>query len=284
MGCAASLPVSIEVAIDQAQTNPAKGLASINSALGQSKHDENCKKNIPKVFELLPKAVGSLSVKDEDVKAVATACTVIERCVNLANDPSVGFSAPTLDAAHVDQCTNQLTILMKNALEKCMASFNESGVAIKACSSDIKAIAAAMKALLKLEDHATSCRNMFNMSGMTVAVNCMKRDSGLTMDCKHALLSMFATLLESPDCVHTFIGVKGTYELLPYCGDPKIAANQEFQQLCMQVLETCISSGQEVKNKAEVQSAIQTVKNKPESSWGFTFSRQLSGSSSCSRN
>lgn len=262
--------------MEEVKSRPAAGLTHLNFALGQPSEEEICKTSAPKVFELLPKAIGSLAVAGSDVKAITAACAVIERCVKLVNDPSVGACPPTIAAGHVQQCTENLIRLAKKALDKGRKTHNEHFMEDEECSKFVTVIAAGLQSLLNLEDHAASCRNVFKLGGMKVAIDCVAQNSGLTLDAQRALVRLFAALLEAPGdaqraLVSDFSSKGGTYALVPYCADPRsYGVGREFQQECVEVLEICIKSGSEVKNKADVEGAL--LKASDGSGWGWAKS------------
>merc|ERR1719183_340532 len=126
---------------------------------------EAAKKNVPHVFAVLPKTIGSLnwtmSPKADHQKAVIDAGALIERCVKLVNDPAVGEQSPAIDTRNLKRCIKCLSTFLKQV--QVQADGGEShrlyAVDDQNSSAGAKAIAAAMRALFDLEDHqAAACR------------------------------------------------------------------------------------------------------------------------------
>jgi hypothetical protein len=262
MGCAGGKP-SVEASMQEATANPQQGLRVLKDALEQGANagQEDAKNIVPQVFELLPKAIGGLKVTDR--KAVVSAGAVIELCVKLVNDPSVGDHSPRIDPENVKECINHLSSLLKQVQIQSYKSYASDCANDPDSSAVARAIARAVKALLKLEDQAATCRQEVAKGGLRVAVSCMKTHSGLTPTAKTALLTMFAALLEEPKSAQDLIDNQGIYVLLPYCLEPSMCgASKEFQLLCTELLENCIKNGHRIKNKAEVEAAIEKAKSR----------------------
>jgi len=263
MGCGGG-KLSVEASMQEARANPLRSLLGLKlslSGFANPSQEESAKKNVPQVFELLPNAIGGLKVKDR--RAVVAAGAVIELCVKLVNDPAVGADSPTIDPENLKQCINHFSSLLKQVQFQGAESYRLDSVDDQDSSTDARAIARALKALFKLEDHAAACRQEVTKSGLKVAVSCVKTDSGLTPGAKTALLAMFVALLEEPKSVQDLIDNQGISVLLPYCGEPSPwGVSKEFQSLCMELLETCIKNGQGIENKAEVEAAIEKAKNR----------------------
>lgn len=265
--------------MQEAKANPVKGLPLLQRALdrrGNAGQEESAKRNVPHVFELLPKAIGSLKMKDK--RAVVAAGSVIERCVQLFNDPSIGAgSPPTLDPAILVQCISQFTPLLQKAHSQGRQTYRTDFKDIQTYMEDKEssmvatAIAGAIKALFRLEDHAAACRQEFAKSGLKIAVTCVKNDSGLTRAARQEFLTMFGMLLKEPERAQDFICNQGIFVLLPYCalpGTPRqmFAVSKEFQLLCTGLLEKCVKNGKGIDDEIldEVQAAIQKVTQDPE--------------------
>lgn len=262
MGCGGG-KLSAEASLQEARVNPLRfllGLKSSVSGFANPRQEESAKKNVPQVFELLPKAMGGLKVKDR--KAVVAACAVIELCVKLVNDPAVGADLPAIDPENLKQCINHFSSLLQQVQFQGAESYRVDSVDDQDSSIDARAIARALRALFKLEDHAAACRQEVAKSGLKAAVSCVKTDSGLTPTAKTALLAMLVALLEEPKSAQDLIDNQGICVLLPYCAEPSTCGvPKEFQSLCMELLENCIKNGQGIENQAEVEAAIEKAKN-----------------------
>lgn len=258
MGCSGG-KVSLEAALQEVKANPKKGLPSLKRALGQSApaQEEDSKKNVPQVFEVLPQAIGTLT--DGDHTATLAACDVIERCVTLANDPGVAGVSPTINGDNVTQCMTKLSELLRKLQSKAVKMQQSSDMQDEFGSTDAKAIADAMKAVFKLDDHAVACKQELTKSGMAVIVDGLKNESGFQNNARQSLVKLLAALLEADpvESVQGFIQTQGSFVLCEYVQDPKrFGMDRAFQSACMGVLETCIKSGQAMKNKEMVETAL----------------------------
>lgn len=277
--------------MENVRTNPVKALPNLMSALGQPTdkgQEEGTKQDVPKVFELLPKALSSLSLKDK--KAVVAACVVITRCVKLANDPAVGTGTPPVDASIIKQCVSQLSALLQKAQSQGTKTYREDFQEDEDCSVVAESVAVAMKALFQLEEHGRACRQQFvcfkpagsNPEGMQVcgeqfgwigglqfASESVRYDSGMTADARKAIVTMFLALVETPEGATAFIQNGCIYPILPYCVDAtKYGIPRDFQMVCMGLLRSLLKSGQYIENRSEVEAALEKAKNRKNSICG----------------
>jgi hypothetical protein len=271
MGCGGS-KLGVAASMEEVKANPVKALPDLKNALCQPTdigQEEGLKQNIPKVFELLPKAISSLSEKDK--KAIVAAGGVIERCVRLANDPAVGLGTPAIDASNVKQCVSSLSELLKKVQVAGSLSYRQHFMDDEAASMGAQAIAGAMKSLLQLEDHVSACRQQLSESGLRIAVKCVKNDSGLTPSTRQALVTMIAAAVDAPEGAQGFIEGGGIFAILPYVADPKTyGISREFQLACTRVLEILVKSGVDIPDmdildirvKADLEAAIEKANKK----------------------
>jgi hypothetical protein len=257
MGCGGG-KLGLEASMQEAKANPLTGLPLLKGAMEQRAdpgQEESAKKNVPQVFELLPKAIAGVKVKDK--KAILAAGAVVERCVKLVNDPAVGLEPPSIDPENLKECIKQLSTLLKELLRQGSETYRTAFMDDEGCSTGAAAIAGAMKALFKLEDYAPVCRQELAKSGLRTAVSCVKNDSGLTPTSKSTLLTMFDVLLEDPKGAQDLIATQCLYVLVPYCVEPKTyGVSKEFQLQCTGILETCVKNGEGITNLDGVQDAI----------------------------
>lgn len=270
MGCSGTkAKIGVEASMQEVRANPLQGLPLLKDALAQRAspgQEESAKRNVPQVFELLAKAIGDLKVKDR--RAVVDACAVIELCVNLANNPSIGSPrAPAIDPENIRKCINQFSPLLEQIQFQGGSPMMQSKihpVDDADTSAEAIAIAGAIQALFRLEDHAAACRQEVTKDGLKIAVTCLRNDSGLRPESRQAILRMLAALLEEPQSAQYLIENQRSnliHVLVPYCIDPnRYCVSKKFQLLCAELLETCIKNGQNIKNKADAEAAIENVK------------------------
>merc|ERR1719506_129141 len=136
------------------------------------------KRNVPGVFALMPKAMDGLSVNTP--KAVVSACSVIQCCAKICNDPSLSGTQIKIDEQNVKDCMSRLAGWLKQAEEKGFAFYSESSGGSEECetsSNEVKSIALAMAALFSIEEHAAACKTELTKTGtLAVALNIMKTE------------------------------------------------------------------------------------------------------------
>jgi hypothetical protein len=264
MGCG-SVKQSVEGSMEDVSVNPTTGLPSLLTVLNQAGKDssqqENVKRNVPRIFELLPKAMETLS--ENNSKQVLAACAVIEQCVKAHNEVATGgqiSTEATINVEHLKQCQRNLVELLKKAEEKAAQTFAEDGMECDTSSKEAKAIALATVALFKLENYAPECKQELKKSGgIAIALKAMETEtSGIKRDAMQPLawmLSMFVD--DSPDNVQSIIANGGTFLLVRYVEDAsKYDVPKDMQAHCRALLEACLQHGKDVKNAADIQKAL----------------------------
>lgn len=264
MGCA-SVKQSVEGSMEDVSVNPTTGLPSLLTVLNQAGKDssqqENVKRNVPRIFELLPKAMETLN--ETNSKQVLAACAVIEQCVKAHNEAATGgqiSTDATINAEHLKQCQRNLIMLLKKAQEKAARIFAEDGMECDTSSKEAKAIALATVALFKLESYAPECKQELKKSGgVAIALKAMDTEaSGIKRDAMQSLswmLSMFVD--DSPDNVQSIIATGGTFLLVRYVEDAsKYDVSKDMQAHCRALLEACLQHGTEVKNEADIKKTL----------------------------
>lgn len=253
--------------MDDVAVNPTTGLPMLLTALVQSgkesSQQESVKRNVPRIFELLPKAMESLSVTNS--KPVLAACSVIERCVRAHNEPAASGVQPTIDGEYLRQCQRRLVILLNKAQEKAANSYWEDNKDCDISSREVEAIALATIALFKLENHSKVCKQELKESGgIVAALKAMKPEtSGIKREAKQSLAWMLSSYLDnSPENVEGILASGSIYVnnvLCPYVEEPaKCNASEDMQVYCRTVLEACLQHGDlsRMKSLDDIQRAI----------------------------
>lgn len=247
--------------MDDVTVNPAKGFPTLLVALEESGRDSsqhlNVKCTVPRIFEMLPRAMANL---ETDSKPVLAACGVIECCVRVHNEMG-GIYGPPIDPKCLTQCQRHLVTLLKKAQEKGASSFSDDGIECPTSSQEVNAIALATIALFKLEDHTLECKaELKNAGGIAVALKAMGQGSGIKREAMQSLAWMLSSFLDNgPENVKSITANGGTYILLAYVKDPvKHDVPVDMQVHCRSVLESCVNFGKHVANRDELERALHT--------------------------
>lgn len=238
--------------MDEVAVNPTTGLPNLLTFLNQAGKDpsqqETVKRNVPKMFEILPKAMETL--KESNAKQVFAACAVIEQCVKVHNEATTGrqiSTEPAIDAESLKACLRNLVTLLQKAQEKGAKTFAEDSMECDPASKEAKAIALATVAIFKLQGHATECKEEFKKSGgIAIALKAMEtQDSGIKRDSMQALALLLSLFVDnSPDNVESFIAGGGTFVFVKYVEDAsKYDVPKEMQTHCRAVLQSCLQHG-----------------------------------------
>lgn len=260
MGCG-SAKQTLEDAIDELKVNPATGLVNLHIALRQAGKDsrqESVKAKVPHIFELLPKAMEGLS--GNVAEAVLAACSVIECCANICNDPSL-IGAPVVMAGEtIKQCQSRLVTLLNKS--KMWYQFDEVQYDKLMCENSskvAKAVALATVALLRLEAHAKECKQeLVRLGGIAFALKLMQTENSVVaIEAKESLALMLSLFADTPESVAIVIAHGGTFVLVPYVEEPEVYdVPKDMYNYCVIVLEACLAHGQSIRNKHQVQAAI----------------------------
>lgn len=260
MGCA-SAKQTIEATLDDVSASPAAGLPKLLAALEKSGKDssqqEDVKRNVPRIFELLPKVMVSVG---EIGKPILTACAVIERSVKVCNDPSLAGVQAEIDVENLKQCQYSLALLMKKAGEDARKEYEQNSLEDESSSKLAKAAALATSALFTLENYGAECQEEFSkQGGVAFALNAMKTESsGIKMGAMESIARTLSMLVETPGGVKSIVAASGNFSLLPYVEEPKsYDVSKEMYGHCRAVLEACLNQDQDLKNKAAVQKVLE---------------------------
>lgn len=252
--------------MDDVSVDPTSGLPNLLTVLSLAEEDpsrqESVKRNVPRIFEMLPQAMESLSEKNP--KPVFAASAVIGHCVKVHNEPAAGGTQLAIEVEDLKQCQQSLVALLRKAQEKAAQSFWESDTENDKASKEIVAIALATVALFKLEEYATECKQEFkNSGGIVVALKVMDTEtSGIKWEAKQALAWVLALFVESQrghnvDNIETILESRGNLLLARYVENAsKYAVPRDMQAHCRTVLEACLRYGKEVTNADDIQRAL----------------------------
>lgn len=259
MGCGNAKP-TLEGAIAELRVNPEKGLVNLQAAFIQVTtvdQQESVKAKVPQIFESLPKAMQGLSPNNP--RPVLAACSVIESCVKVCNDPSLSSGQVVIAAETMKQCQGRLVGLLKKSQEKAATVFREDQLECETSSNVARAIALATVALFMLEAHATDCKHSLNKSGgVAVALKAMQTEtSGMTMKTMESLALMLSLFADTPENIAALIAQGGSFALCPYVEAPKTHdVSEDMQSYCITVLQACLAHGENLKNKIQIQQVL----------------------------
>jgi hypothetical protein len=262
MGCGGSKVITVDAAIDEVKSNGGNGFPNLLSAMEQSgkesSQQEGAKLNVPNVFSVLPKAMSGLDADMKNKKSVLAACSTIECCVKLCNDPSIGGTQVTIDMQDLTECVSRLVGWLKLLQSKAAKEFQESNLECPTSSIEAKAIALATAALFSLDKHAEACKKEFIKSGGVITtINAMKvEECGLSTAAATSLASMLSLLADTPENVANIIANGGNFVLIPYVAEPKTySISKEMHAACTTILRACVDEPN-VKNKDNIQEAL----------------------------
>jgi hypothetical protein len=262
MGCGGSKAITVDAAIDELKSNAEKGIPTLLSAMEQSAKEssqqEGAKLNVPNVFNVLPKAMAGINADMKNKKSVLAACSTIECCVKICNDPSIGGTQITIDVQDLKECVSRMVGWLKFLQGKAAKEFQEANVECTTSSSEAKAIALATAALFSLENHAEACKKEFIKSGGVITtINAMKTEEcGLNMAATTSLASMLRLLVHTPENVGSIVANGGHLILIPYVAEPKTySISKEMHGACVTVLQACLEAPN-VTAKESVQEAL----------------------------
>lgn len=277
MGCG-NVKLTVEASIDDVTTNPTKGLPNLLTILNQSGKDsaqqESVKRNVPRIFELLPKAMESLNTKDNSEPVFAT-YGVIEQCAKLHNEQAAGGAQPTIDVEYLRQCQQNLVVFLKKAQEKASQSpkspksqtfLLEGDMENDEASKEVRAIALATAALFKLKEYSTECKQEFkNSGGIVVALEAMEVEtSGINCEAMQALAEVLSLFVDSPwgrnvNNVETILENGGHVLLARYVESivKDDVSGDMLLPYCRTILEACLRYGKDVKHKDVIQTALE---------------------------
>lgn len=266
MGCA-STKITVDGAINDVAADPVKGIPNLQRALTQAAkvtaQQDDVKRNLPRILELLPQAMKVLNA--EDAKLVVAACGVIDCCVAAYNGPS--SEACTLDAEKLKDCVSSLCAWLKKAHENAVATYRKDQKVSETSIAQVEAIGNTMISLFKLEEHALACKEEIikeeimqgdnpRVSGVATLLKLMLTN-GITMQAKQVIAIMLSRFVETQESLDAFIACSGTFTILPYAEEPKkYKVPQEMQSHCVTVLQACLDKGNGLTNRDACQTGV----------------------------
>lgn len=268
MGCANTKIIFVADALNDVAADPVQGLPNLQTALAQAAKDKNrssascqedVKRAVPQIFEVLPQAMKVLSI--ESPKPVIAACGVIDRCVAACNDPSLAGTTVAVDVEKLKECMSSLFAWLAKAQEKAISVYRQDRFECASSSAEVLAIANAIASLFKLEEHTVACKQeMIKLGGISIALKLMQtQSSGIKMQAMQALAMMLSLFVDTQETLEAFIAGNGTYTLVPYVEDPMAYdVSKEMLGYCTAVLQTCLDNHnlKNIRNKVAVQNAI----------------------------
>lgn len=290
MGCASSKQV-LGDAIDDFKENPSTGLVNLHAALARVRHDptqqESVKAKVSEIFELLPKAMESLSGRSPPLALAA--CGVIEHCAKICNDPSLGGTEVVIAGEAIKRCQSQLVALLKNSriwsdwfrtsALGCLATRRGKKLAPIACAQSsweykrsekseftisskvVTAVALASTALLMLEDHAAECRQVLARSGgIAIAVEVLRAEKcGVSIKAKESLALLLNLFADTPENIAIVKAYSGTC-LTPYVEATKnmcmLNISKDMYSQSATVLDIDVGQSQHVKKQDLMQAGV----------------------------
>lgn len=223
------------------------------SSLTKKASNEVTKRNVPNIIELLARGKNRLS--EGTSESVVAACGVIEFCVKLHNDPSVGGAQPKMDGKLVKQIQRQLSELMEKVINQAEDYYIMELLDCETSSKEAKAIALATTALFKLETHGADCKREMNKSGgIQAAVMGFQKKSGVNLEAKEALVEMLHSYVTQNfgNVHHTrCITHNGGIELLlAYSQSEKTP--EKAQEFCCSVMEACMKHDKTITDSDQI--------------------------------
>lgn len=258
--------------MDAVAMNPSKGLPSLlssmnesgykSSGMGRALHEQNIKNNVPRIFELLSKAMEGLC--ENTSKPVLAACSVIVRSAKLHEDPSVGGSPGTIKADCLLQCQRHLASLLKKAQDTAHMTWVTHFMEDDTASKEAHAIALASIALFSLEHHGLECKQEMGKSGgILAAISAMKMGSGIKIQAKLSLASMLKSYVDQchkhPEIVQSIVQSDGVSVLLVHIQDNVTDPSKDMLQMRLDiaaVLDACLQSCQRIFGEDDIKASI----------------------------
>jgi len=188
-------------------SNPKAGLAKLVGALQKpqplerprlQRTQSELKALVPLIFDLLPNAL--LSVGDAQ-KPLTDACTVIEHCVTLYNDRTIGSESDRDlgdEGGAPKKCQVLLAMLFNKIALAARSKFQNSLEDDAVSSKKITSIVHASCALFELREHGPRCAQALTDAGCVEAgISALDDSSGLEKKAKVTVAHMLSSLMES---------------------------------------------------------------------------------------
>jgi len=273
--------------MNEVAINPATGLPNLLAALNAHLSDEP---DIPRIFGLLPKAMESVRNK-EISKPMLAACSLTKLCVDVYNVQAsrATSSKPAINEEHLKQCQRHLVEWLRKIMENAASFMQDDNnfpcskrpAGCGPSSKEAKAFALATLALFKLDKYSSVCKDEFKKSdGVALVLKAMDKDkSGIRREAMKSLAVVLNEFVDNaPENIESIIACSGTYKLIPYLEDPvKYDVSTEMLIQCSALLETCLQSGKDFKNKDAVQRALDSSREAVgEAFQSSPFDRQIS--------
>lgn len=289
--------------MDEVASNPATGLPNLLAALNKKCQplDEQAGtdlvNDVPRIFALLPKAMESVQDR-ENSKPMLAACSLTKLCVDVYTAQALGANRPAINVEHLEQCQRHLVEWLRKVLENAALFMEDDNnfpcatrpAGCESSSKEAKAFALATLALFKLEISSSACKEVLKKAdGIWLVTKALDKDkSGIKREAMKSLVVILNEFVDNaPENVDKIIACNVTYKLTPYLEDPvKYDVSKEMLIQCSALLETCVGSGKDFKNKDAVRMAIDSSRKAVGEALtsGSGFDRQISPLSNTSGN
>lgn len=259
--------------MDALDANPVLGLPPLCANMQDPGQAEVAKKSVPRIFEILPKAMEAINddmmehMRHADArknKFITALRALIELSVKLQSE--AGAAAVNVD--HINQTMNQVVRIFKMTTGYCNRTFVQDFRYDTRASTDAMNLAGTILALFQWEDQATVCKQeLTKASGVWTVIDGLGiTDCGLQLDAKSMNARVLVAYVDKcPENVDNIVANAGHTALLKWITGAKHTqdgreqvAPKEMQKDCCTVLDAVVKSSKNAKqeDKDSIQSAL----------------------------